>query len=67
VLDNTAGSGTTAIAAIETGRNWICIEKDASYFQIAQERIREKLAQPFLPGIAEGQPVKVEQVKLFCD
>lgn len=54
VLDNTAGSGTTAIAAIETGRDWICMEKDAGYFEIAQERIRERLAQPFLPGLIEG-------------
>jgi site-specific DNA-methyltransferase (adenine-specific) len=48
ILDNCAGSGTTAIAAIETGRNWFCIEKDAGYFEIAQRRIEERLQQPFL-------------------
>jgi len=51
VLDPMAGSGTTAIAAIDTGRNWLCIEKDAEYYQIAKTRIAERLKQPFLPGV----------------
>jgi len=38
VLDNCAGSGTTCVAAIRTGRNYIGIEKDVQYAQIAQER-----------------------------
>lgn len=41
VLDNCLGSGTTAIAAINTGRHYIGIEKDAEYFDIAQKRIAE--------------------------
>lgn len=40
VLDNTAGSGTTAIAAINTNRKWICIEKDEDYANKAIERIK---------------------------
>lgn len=51
VLDNVAGSGTTAIAAIETGRDWLCIEKDKRFFQLAGERIKEKQRQPALPGL----------------
>ena len=43
VLDNCIGSGTTAIAAIKTGRNWIGIEKDDKYCQIAQHRINKVL------------------------
>lgn len=39
VLDNTAGSGTTAIAAINTGRRWICIERDPEYFEKACARV----------------------------
>lgn len=39
VLDNTAGSGTTAIAAINANRRWICIERDEEYAAKAQERI----------------------------
>lgn len=42
VLDNCAGSGTTAIAAERTGRNWICIERDETYFAKAVERVREE-------------------------
>jgi len=39
VLDNCAGSGTTAIACINTNRNFICMEKDEQYFKLAQDRI----------------------------
>lgn len=41
VLDNTAGSGTTAIAAIQSGRRWICIERDPDYFNAAIARVFE--------------------------
>ena len=40
VLDNAAGSGTTAIAAINTNRNYILIEKEEEYVKIAKERIK---------------------------
>ena len=39
VLDNCAGSGTTAIAAANTNRKWILIEKDPIYYEIACKRI----------------------------
>lgn len=39
VLDNCIGSGTTAIAAINTNRNYIGFELDENYYQIAQDRI----------------------------
>jgi site-specific DNA-methyltransferase (adenine-specific) len=39
VLDNTMGSGTTGVAAINTGRRFIGIERDPDYFTIAAERI----------------------------
>lgn len=39
VLDNTAGSGTTAIAAINTNRRWVCIEKEEDYYKKAMNRI----------------------------
>ena len=39
VLDNTAGSGTTAIAAENTGRKWVCIEQNEEYATKAVERI----------------------------
>jgi len=61
VLDNVIGSGTTAIAAIETGRQWIGIEQDPDYFRIAQDRIAERLKQPFLPGLDSSEPPKYKQ------
>ena len=41
ILDNTMGSGTTGEAAIKQGRDFIGIELDAEYFNIAQRRIEE--------------------------
>lgn len=39
VLDPFMGSGTTGVACVNTNRNFIGIELDEHYFQIAQERI----------------------------
>lgn len=39
VLDNCVGSGTTAEAALITGRKFIAIEKDQKYVEIATRRI----------------------------
>jgi site-specific DNA-methyltransferase (adenine-specific) len=41
ILDNTMGSGTTGVAAVNTGRKFIGIELDEHYFQIAQNRIEQ--------------------------
>ena len=43
VLDNCMGSGSTGIACLNTGRNFIGIELDESYFNIAKKRIEEAL------------------------
>jgi len=42
VLDNCAGSGTTAIACIRTNRRYIIIEKDIGYFEISKKRVLEE-------------------------
>jgi len=39
VLDNTIGSGTTAIACLNTNRNFIGIEKDEEYYKVACTRV----------------------------
>ena len=39
VLDNTMGSGSTGVACKNLNRNFIGIEKDAGYFEIAKQRI----------------------------
>ena len=41
VLDNCMGSGTTAIAAINTNRNFIGFELDENYYNVAQDRIKK--------------------------
>ena len=43
VLDNCMGSGTTGVACINTNRNFIGIELDKEYFDIAEQRIQEAL------------------------
>jgi site-specific DNA-methyltransferase (adenine-specific) len=40
VLDNTAGSGTTGLAAKNLNRNYILIEKDETYFKVIEERLK---------------------------
>ena len=42
VLDNCIGSGTTAIACLNTNRNFIGFEMGKEYFEIAQNRIKER-------------------------
>jgi site-specific DNA-methyltransferase (adenine-specific) len=48
VLDFTMGSGSTGVACLETGRNFIGIELDDKYFAIATERIEKKQREPRL-------------------
>lgn len=43
VLDFTMGSGTTGVAAMNTGRGFVGIELDEAYFEIAQNRIYEAI------------------------
>ena len=41
VLDNCMGSGTTGVACVNTGRNFIGMEREFKYFRIARQRIKE--------------------------
>lgn len=41
VLDNTFGSGSTGVAAVNLNRNFIGMEMDDKYFDIAQKRIKD--------------------------
>ena len=43
VLDNCIGSGTTAIACINTNRNFIGFELDEEYWEIANERLEQNI------------------------
>lgn len=43
VLDNTAGSSTTAVACLKNNRSYIMIEKDVKYHKISTDRINDIL------------------------
>ena len=45
VLDNCAGSFTTGVACLNTGRNFIGIERDDHYFKIGSERMAKRAAE----------------------
>ncbi len=46
ILDNCMGTGTTCVAAIKEKRQYIGIEKDEQFFEIAKKRIDNELMQP---------------------
>lgn len=46
VLDFTMGSGSTGVACVNTNRNFIGIELDAGYFEIAEKRIEDARTTP---------------------
>lgn len=43
ILDNCMGSGTTAVACLNTGRNFIGYETDEYYYNVIHERIEKRL------------------------
>lgn len=62
ILDPFMGSGTTGVACAQMGRNFIGIEREPKYFEIACKRIEQAYAQGqmFAPD-----PVKQEQASLL--
>lgn len=51
VLDPFMGSGTTGVACVNTGRNFIGIELDNTYFEIAKDRIGKATANVQLDNV----------------
>lgn len=48
ILDNCMGSGTTAIACINTNRNFIGFEIDKEYYELGMNRLKKALSEPKL-------------------
>jgi len=48
VFDPFMGSGTTGVACVQTGRNFIGVEIDPDYYALAERRIRAAQQQPLL-------------------
>lgn len=69
VLDNCAGSFTTAVACDNLNRQWIAIEKDATYFDAGLRRVNENREQL---GMSPIQPIilsdigGIEHGRSFC-
>jgi site-specific DNA-methyltransferase (adenine-specific) len=59
ILDPFMGSGTTGVAAIQLGRTFTGIEREAKYFDIACKRIEQAYAQGQL--FAPAPPVQVQE------
>lgn len=61
VLDNCMGSGSTGVACVNTNRNFIGIELDENYFNIASSRISNIKEEPINIKQSESKKLK----KLF--
>ena len=59
ILDPYMGSGTTGVACVRTGRNFIGIEIDPGYFEIARRRIQNEL------DLRDGQGPLIRAAKLL--
>ena len=55
VLDFTMGSGTTGVACVNTGRDFIGIELDDKYFEVAKGRIAEAQGSKVLSEVSSKQ------------
>lgn len=64
IIDPFMGSGSTGIAALQLGRNFIGCEIDPAYYAIAERRIKEAAAQPALFTLDAPAP-KYEQAALM--
>ena len=64
VLDNCMGSGTTGVACVNTGRNFIGIELDPGFYSYAEARITEARAR-MTPSPTETSKKQDAQISIF--
>ena len=65
VLDNCMGSGSTGVACVNTGRNFIGMELDPGYFEIAKKRIEEAQAQARLAWNTRAPILSAEEMEML--
>ena len=63
VLDNCMGSGTTGVACVNTNRNFIGIEQEEKYYEIAHKRISEQSEEHTKKRIEDDQILVDSQSK----
>jgi len=63
VCDPFCGSGTTGVAAVNTGRRFVGIEQDQKWFDLSCRRISDALSRPDM-FIEQPKPVKQETFDL---
>ena len=64
VVDNCMGSGTTAVACINTKRTYVGYEKDVTYYQVCTERIGDAIGHAAQPSeAAKKEGVETEGAK----
>ena len=63
IIDPFMGSGTTGVATVKLGRQFIGIEREPKYFDIACRRIEQAYAQPDM--FVEAPQPKAEQLNLL--
>jgi len=61
VLDNCAGSFTTAVAADNTGRDWICMEREPKYCRLGRERINRNRAENLNASLFDDRKLEMLQ------
>lgn len=64
ILDPFMGSGTTGVACVKMGRNFIGIEREPKYFEIACRRIEEAYKQPDMFITPQSAPAKQETMDI---
>jgi site-specific DNA-methyltransferase (adenine-specific) len=61
VLDPFLGSGTTAVAALKTGRRYVGYDTDERYIELAEQRIASSRREPVEAGqLAAARPLAVD-------